>query len=73
MTERKACFNVSAEMLQAYKIKIMDDIDERRVPFDLEGSPIIDVPAELLLWLIERAQLWERLEHDERVHQGNEV
>lgn len=69
----RECVNVPTEMLQAYKIKVMNDIKERRVPIDHDGSPIVDVPAELLLWLIERAQLWERLEHDERVHQGNEV
>ena len=72
MPER-ACFSATAEMLQAYKIKILNDISDGRLPVSHDGSPIIDVPAELLLWLVERAQLWVRLEHDERVHQGNEA
>ena len=72
MDERGLCFNVPAEMLEAYKVKIMDDIRNGTVPIDLDGSPSIRVPAELLLWLIGRAQAWERLEHDEVVHRGNE-
>jgi len=65
------CFNVTAEMLEAYKIKITDDISNQRLFID-KGVVATKVPVELLLWLIERAQAWERLEHDERVHHGRD-
>lgn len=53
----KIGFNLPAEMLEAYKIKISGQM--------LEGQTSIEVPGELLIALIERAQAWIRLEADE--------
>ena len=71
MDEIKHCFNVTAEMLEAYKIKTIDDMRNNQV-FVRKGVVSTDISVELLLWLIERAQAWERLEHDERVHHRRE-
>ncbi|MGD9726494.1 MAG: hypothetical protein AB7L09_02865 [Nitrospira sp.] len=62
MVPENGCLNVTYEMLQAYKIKVA-----------ASEFPSVDVPVELLLWLIQRAQLWERLAHNERAHGGSEV
>lgn len=69
---RKMCLNITYEMLEAYKIKTLDDAKNgRAITFD--GETKVSVPIELLLWLIERTQAWEQMEHKERIHQGNEV
>lgn len=51
-------FCLPAEMLEAYKIRVLSQMRE--------GVPSVDVPCELLLALIERSQAWLRLEADER-------
>ena len=71
MGEIKRCFNVTAEMLEAYKIKTLDDVKNNQT-FIRKGVVSTDISVELLLWLIERSQAWERLEHDERVHHERE-
>ena len=57
----KIGFSLPAEMLEAYKIKVTGQM--------LEGQTSIEVPGELLIALIERAQAWIRLEADEREFQ----
>lgn len=70
MSDHAHCFSVPVEMLEAYKIKLMNDIEERLVPLDHDGQALIEVPHQLLFWLINQAQAWQRLEHDELTHQG---
>ena len=50
-------FNLPAEMLATYKIKILDKIEQ--------GYDTADVPCELLYALIERVVAWTRLQADE--------
>jgi len=56
----KACFSITVNMLEAYKVKIQNEASE--------GRTSVEVPVELVLYLISRAQAWEGLEHNERVH-----
>jgi hypothetical protein len=50
-------FNLPAEMLATYKIQILDKMRQ--------GYDVADVPCELLVALIERAEAWMRLQADE--------
>jgi len=54
-------FNLPAEMLATYKIKILDKIEQ--------GYDTADVPCELLYALIERVEAWTRLQADEALFQ----
>lgn len=50
-------FHLPAEMLEVYKIQVIDMMKQ--------GYEFADVPCELLVALIERTQAWMRLEADE--------
>jgi hypothetical protein len=54
-------FCLPAEMLEVYKIQVTNKMQQ--------GATSVDVPCELLLALIERSQVWFRLEADERQFQ----
>jgi hypothetical protein len=57
----KIGFNLPAEMLEVYKVKVAAQMQQ--------GQTTTDVSCDLLIALIERAQAWIRLEADEREFQ----
>jgi hypothetical protein len=54
------CFNVHANMLEALKISVTSRITN--------GESRLDLSSEVVLYLIDRAQRWERMNHDLGVH-----
>lgn len=56
-TDLPGCFN---HMLEALKIVITDQVSE--------GADRVDLSAEVVFYLIDRAQRWERMHHDLEVH-----
>lgn len=54
------CFNVHANMLEALKITVHDRM--------ANGAARIDFSPDVALYLIDRAQRWERMNHDLATH-----
>lgn len=54
------CFNAHANMLEALKISVLSRMQN--------GELRIDFSHEVALYLIDRAQRWERMKHDLDVH-----
>lgn len=54
------CFNVHANMLEALKISVNSRINN--------GEFRVDFSPEVALYLIDRAQRWERMNHDLAAH-----
>lgn len=54
------CFNAHANMLEALKISVLSRMQN--------GELRIDFSHEVALYLIDRAQRWERMNHDLAVH-----
>lgn len=54
------CFNAHANMLEALKIHVLSRI--------ANGETRIDFNHDCALYLIDRAQRWERMHHDMEVH-----
>lgn len=54
------CFNIHANMLEALKVTVLSRIQS--------GEQRIDFSAEAAMYLIDRAQRWERMHHDLEIH-----